>query len=60
MRLRLIVSVIGEFCGLANGTYSLTMTLSAFLVVIVISTGRAVSEFAITVMPATYIDLTSH
>ena len=47
----------GSFCGLANGP--LTMTFSAFLVVIDIHRACC-SEFAVTVMPAIYIDLASH
>ena len=54
---RISLSII-MICGLANGP--LTMTFSAFLVVIDIHRACC-SEFAVTViMPAIYIDLASH
>ena len=57
MRIRL-VSVVGEF--LWSGERPLTMTFSAFLVVIDIHRACC-SEFEVTViMPAIYIDLASH
>ena len=56
MRLRL-VSVVGEF--LLSGERPVDDEFSAFLVVIDIHRACC-SEFAVTVMPAIYIDLASH
>ena len=58
MRLRL-VSVVGEFLWSGQRPGPLTMTFSAFLVIIDIHRACC-SEFAVTVMPAIYIDLASH
>ena len=57
MRLKDSFQSLGSFCSLVNGP--LTMTFSAFLVVIDIHRACC-SEFAVTVMPAIYIDLASH